>query len=320
MRSVNRHVPLYYLPKCIAADKSTILTELTISMASIVILGDAMVDVKSSLVDATPQTATDALHIPQSIRSEVGGTGFNAAILSKIAGFTSVELVVQLGCSGHDQQELDASGRLVLAELSKNEIDVLLEPTPETSTGTTIMVEFRGDDRLLIADSGANSRPYQTETIASLQSPHKSPNVLFISGYTLLHQEKRQQIKALAKHLQAAGTLVALDLVPHNLGRNPEVAEFLRQCDLLCSTAQTLHRATYGTHKDEFNETELLQLAEHHTKGKELVIVHYKNEIEVVATQEEKSEIQKCSYRSTNQKTAYFDGRFINAIVGFFER
>ncbi len=289
-------------------------------MPSILILGDVMVDVKSALVDATPQSAADALHIPQDIRLEAGGTGFNAALLSKEAGFASVELVAQLGCNSDDQSELDAGGKLIFSALQKNEIDVLLEPAPENSTGSTIMVEFRGDDRLLIANSGANSRHYQIETIAKLRSLRNFLDVLFVSGYTLLHQEKRQQIRELATHLQTAGTLVALDLVPHNLGRDPQVIQFLKQCDLVCSTAQTLHRATYGIHKDEFNDTELLQLAEHHIKGRKLIVIHYRNEVEIVAKKGADIEIGNCSYRSANSKTAYFDGRFINAILNLIDR
>jgi sugar/nucleoside kinase (ribokinase family) len=121
---------------------------------------------------------------------------------------------------------------------------------PGTPNGVTVMLRDgaspeRRAARLLVADDDAPSRRLSEQDVRSAAAEIRRADLLFLDGYALLSPVSRAALHRAAEIARRHGTLVAFDLVPHDIdARLPaaDVVPLLDLADVVISEAPTLAR------------------------------------------------------------------------------
>jgi len=200
------------------------------------VIGDANLDYIANATSAIESWADAANACVFTRVSEcVGGNGVFFAEAATATGYRPVRLKMSIGMDANG--EADLAGRTVMAHLEKHDIeyDCTLSNRP---TGKTIIVYHGEDERLLVADRGAN-----VEKSSSSRSNGEGEDLLYLSGYCLIDDKERQKVLSAVQRYRESGTFVFLDLVPHDIYTRTSWESYLTWCenvDGIAIEAQTL--------------------------------------------------------------------------------
>ncbi|GAA2163249.1 carbohydrate kinase family protein [Actinomadura napierensis] len=208
---------------------------------SLVVIGDVRIEVRAALDDVRfgELTADRLCYAPA--RALVAGTAVNLARCA-VAHFRRVSVLAKVGD--------DDFTAVIRRELRRIGARDRLRVEPGAANGVTLMVRDRpaGEGpgvRLLVAEQDAPGRRLTESEVRSAAAGIRRADVLFLDGYSLLSPVSRAALHAAARTARAAGTLVAFDLVPHDVdARLPaaEVLPLLSAADVVISEAPTLAR------------------------------------------------------------------------------
>jgi len=177
---------------------------------SCLIIGDANLDLIADVTDKIESWAGTAnACLFSHIRECVGGNGVFFAEAAREAGFSPVSLELAVGRTSTG--EVDGAGGVVLNHLDQHGIEYQLTHS-KLPTGKTFIIYHGEDERLLVADRGANIEKRST---GPPDGP--SPDFLYLSGYCLLDEAERRRTLLLVHRYKDAGAFTFLDVVPHDL-------------------------------------------------------------------------------------------------------
>jgi sugar/nucleoside kinase (ribokinase family) len=183
--------------------------------ASIVVVGDLMVDI----VAALPGELAHGSDTPARISHSQGGSGANVAAWLAAAGAR----VAFAGRAG-----ADPLGDAAVAALAG--VELAVERDPERPTGTCIVLVHPGGERTMIPDAGANDA---LELAGLPPGEH-----LHLTGYALLREGSRPAALLALALARERGMTVSVD--PSSaapLAAEPRFAEWVRDAGLLLPNA-----------------------------------------------------------------------------------
>jgi len=193
---------------------------------SVVSIGDVYVDYISDLMSLTFSEVNNSFsgtNIFSPVQIKVGGNGVQFSIAAKEAGFKTSTLIGAIGGYLTDEGLVtpDLSGQFVLEYLQKHDIQPLIMVDPNSETGRVLLVYFPPANRLMISDRRANSSFSKLSITPEIEENCRRADLLFVSGYTLLEQERRDAVLSLLSSNRSQGhAKIALDIVPHNIYQN----------------------------------------------------------------------------------------------------
>lgn len=206
---------------------------------SLLIVGDVRIEVRAQLPDRRFTDLT-ADHLGYTaVDGLVAGTAVNLARRS--AGvFRSVTVAGKIGD--------DAFTPVIRRTLHDLGVRDLLTADPGTPNGFTLMLRDRPDPgghgvRLLVAGDAAPSARLSARDVHRFAPAIEDADALFLDGYALLSPASRAALLAAARIAHPAGTLVAFDLVPHDIHARLAPADalpVLDSADVVISAATTL--------------------------------------------------------------------------------
>ncbi|MFG2006954.1 carbohydrate kinase family protein [Spirillospora sp. NPDC048911] len=170
----------------------------------------------------------------------VAGTAVNMA-RSATGYFRRVGLFTKIGDDDHTEAIRRELGRLGVRDLCR----------VETGMPNGVAVMVRDDSppwpgvRLLVAAENAPSRWLSEADVRRAAAEIRTADAVFLDGYALLSPISRAATYAAARIANESGTLVAFDLVPHDIdGRVPvsEILPLLALTDVIVTEAATLAR------------------------------------------------------------------------------
>ncbi|KAB2341101.1 carbohydrate kinase family protein [Actinomadura rudentiformis] len=206
----------------------------------LLVIGDVRLEVRAELrgMRFTDLTADRLAYADAS--AVVAGTAVNMA-RSATAYFRNVGLFTRIGDDDHTGS--------IRRELSRIGVRDLCRVDSGMPNGVAVMVR---DDapagpgvRLLIAARNAPSRRLSEADVRRAAAEIRAADVVFLDGYALLSPISRAAMCAAARIANESGTLVAFDLVPHDIdGRVPrcEVLPLLALTDVVVTEAATVAR------------------------------------------------------------------------------
>jgi len=192
-------------------------------MTDVVALGDVFWDYVSDIsVEAdAPANVSDGAGYDTvgSIIGKAGGGGLQFAVAARQQGWAEVTLI---GKIGHDP-----AGDDIARHLDANGVHKLLACDAHRPTGRSLIVYFSGDRRLMVSDAGANTTLCRADLTTSIRDEIRAASLLHVSGYLLMQDERRAVVLDLMAEARDANTIIALDLVPHDLDRFIDTARLL---------------------------------------------------------------------------------------------
>ncbi len=160
------------------------------------------------------------------IRTAVAGLGYMFARYARQSGFDRSVLIGAIGHSATDPTTADFAGQITLDTMARDGIESRLAFVEE-STGQVAMVFPEPRHRFIVANSGANAM-LGAETVEMLDlSVLDETDVLFVSGYFLVKDAQRRAVQALMRRARAAGALVVVDVVPHEIWQSVPSRDYL---------------------------------------------------------------------------------------------
>jgi len=196
-------------------------------VTSICVIGDVMLDVVTSLEPYSLDEVRDLQHVRRPIDLLPGGSGAMFALAAVGEGFEDVRLLAKVGADAKGETEADVAAQLVLKQLERQGIETYTALDHETPTGTVIIMYLPGEERLLVAEAGANSRFCPADVNPAMERAVQDADVLFVSGYGLLDDVRAQALVHLMREAREAGALVVLDVVPHSIYKLMNLEAFL---------------------------------------------------------------------------------------------
>ncbi|GAA2633279.1 carbohydrate kinase family protein [Actinomadura fulvescens] len=206
----------------------------------LLVVGDVRLEMRVELdgLRFAELTADRLVYAPAS--AVVAGTAVNLA-RSAVGYFRRVGLFAKIGDDDHTGSIRRELNRIGVRDLCRVETGV--------PNGVAVMVR---DDapagpgvRLLVADRDAPSRRLSEADVRSAAAEIRAADVVFLDGYALLSPVSRAATYAAARIAAESGTLVAFDLVPHDIDeRMPrsEVLPLLGLADVIVTEAVTVAR------------------------------------------------------------------------------
>ncbi|MFD0686308.1 PfkB family carbohydrate kinase [Actinomadura fibrosa] len=208
---------------------------------SLFVVGDVRIEVRASLPGTrfTELTADRLAYAPA--RAMVAGTAVNLARCAT-GYFRRVSVLAKIGD--------DDFTPVIRRELRRIGVRDRLRVEPGAANGVTIMLRDRGrgdapGTRLLVAEEDAPGRRLTESEVRAAGAGIRRADVLFLDGYALLSPVSRAAVHAAARIARDAGTLVAFDLVPHDIDERlaaVDVLPLLSVADVVFSEAPTLAR------------------------------------------------------------------------------
>ena len=187
---------------------------------SCAIIGDVNIDYITDLSEVDfLKLSNSCLHQP--ITTSIGGNGVFFAETAHEAGFQPINLICSIGN--------DHAGKEAKQYCEKFGVNLISQATT-LLTGKVLILYQKNDQRLLIADRGAN----RELAISATQLPNEileTTDLLYISGYFLIDTLQRQATLALAHEFRTFNTFVILDIVPHDIHELFSFDEYISYCD-----------------------------------------------------------------------------------------
>ncbi|WP_242894207.1 carbohydrate kinase family protein [Actinomadura litoris] len=208
---------------------------------SLFVMGEVRIEARASLPDVRfgELTADRLSYAPA--RALVAGTAVNLARCA-VGYFRKVSVLGKVGD--------DAFTPVIRRELRRLGVRDRLRVEEGAPNGVTVMVRDRPDGegpgvRLLVAAEDAPGRRLTESEVRAASAGIRRADALFVDGYALLSPVSRAALRAAARVAREAGTLVAFDLVPHDIdGRLPaaDVLPALSLADVVFTEAPTVAR------------------------------------------------------------------------------
>jgi hypothetical protein len=184
-----------------------------------------MLDVVTFLEPYTLAEVRNLKHVRRGINLLPGGSGSTFALGAVQEGFDEVCLIGKIGADSESKADLAA--QLVLNQLADFKIGTHVAFDAGKPTGTVMIMYLPDDERLLVAEIGANSSFCIADVTPAMERCVECSDVLFISGYGLLDKVRAQAIIYLMRKARDAGCLVVLDVVPHSIYKTMDTDAFL---------------------------------------------------------------------------------------------
>lgn len=214
-------------------------------MASICVVGDIMLDFVTSLGSSDMNELLELKNVPGTIKVLPGGTGFvfTKAVLEE--GFERICLIGKLGADQKDSARADVMGQYILNELKDMGVDVAITLDYVNSTGITMITYLPNGNRLLVSHGGANNSYCLADINEDVEEKVAESDILFVSGYSLLKQERAQAVQRLMEKAKECRRTVILDVVPHSIYRLMDDDTFRKltdKVDIIVSETGTIQR------------------------------------------------------------------------------
>ncbi|MBA8956268.1 PfkB family carbohydrate kinase [Actinomadura namibiensis] len=207
----------------------------------LVVMGDVRIEVRAALPEVrfTELTADRLTYAPARIM--VAGTAVNLA--RRATGY--FRRIAVTGKIGDDDFT-----PLIRRELRRLGVRDLLRAEPGAANAVSVMLRDRATAdgpgvRLLVAEEHAPSRRLTEADVRRAAGEIRRADVLFTDGYSLLSPISAAALRRAAAIARRAGTLVAFDVVPHDVdARLPaaEVTPVLELADIVITEAATVAR------------------------------------------------------------------------------
>jgi sugar/nucleoside kinase (ribokinase family) len=206
---------------------------------SLAVVGDVCIEFRTELADRRFTDLTDDHLGYAPAHAIVAGTAVNLA-RHAIGYFRAITVIGKIGDDPftpiirHCLRDLGVADRLRVEAGVPNGFSVMLRDRPPTGG--------RGV-RLLVTGTEPPSRRLTEADVRRSSAALERADVLFVDGYSLLSPVSRAGMRAAVRVARAAGTLVAFDLVPHDIDRRlplDDVLPFLADADVIITEAPTV--------------------------------------------------------------------------------
>jgi sugar/nucleoside kinase (ribokinase family) len=190
---------------------------------SLAVVGDVRVELRTELADRSFTELTEDHLGYAPVRAVVAGTAINLA-RHAVGYFRAITVIGRIGD--------DAFTPVIRQCLRDLGVTDRLSAEPGTPNGFSVMLRDRPASdrhgvRLLVAGDGAPSGRVSAADLHRSAAVVERADVLFVDGYALLSPVSRVGLRAAVRIARAAGTLVAFDLVPHDIHRRLPLQDVL---------------------------------------------------------------------------------------------
>lgn len=228
-------------------------------MPSIAVVGDLLVDVVTSVPQATGSDLLNNLYARNTISLSPGGTATNVALFAKEIGFYPVTVIGKLGT---DQLDDDLAAKYIKQCLDQHSIKHILLRDLSTATGTCVIVYLSNGARLMVTDLAANATLSKEDLSVEIVEQIGRSEILYLFGYSLLQEIQRQSTTYLLALAREMGMTIIFDLLPHEIYRYftwNDLEQILYGVNILISELNTLRRL-YAHASDEDTMARLLTI------------------------------------------------------------
>jgi sugar/nucleoside kinase (ribokinase family) len=213
----------------------------TSTQFSLAIIGDVRIEFRAQLRDRRFVDLTENHLSYTEAQGLVAGTAINMARCS-VGCFRTVTVIGKIGN--------DAFTPVIQRSLHQLGVHDLLTVETGVANGFTMMLHDhaaheRGSIRLLVASEATPSRLLSAVDVRRHTAVIEEVDVLFVDGYALLSPTSGAALRTAARIARSAGTLVAFDLVPHDIDARLPLAEILpalMDADVIISEASSMAR------------------------------------------------------------------------------
>jgi sugar/nucleoside kinase (ribokinase family) len=279
------------------------------------VIGDVMIDVVGSVQGISADEACAAGHSIADLRTRPSGTGVIAALAGRETGIPEVGLWASVGVE--DGSRPDAGAIAVRSLLRSAGIRDLLRQEYSRPTGTVVCLLFDGDQRLLLANPGANSVVCAAGLPAEVRDFARGSDLVYVSGYALQVPNRAAQVLQLLDLAVLNRATVALDLVPHRIDEVfPDLRRVLDRADVLIGELPTLTRVCGGS-CDEGSDRDVELLAGQIVASRRSVLIRQSNHRELFATRAGSLIWSDTGYAATplGRQAGFLDQRAVRTIV-----
>ncbi|MBO2452787.1 hypothetical protein J4573_37245 [Actinomadura barringtoniae] len=206
---------------------------------SLVVMGDVFIEVRAELPGTRFAAVTEDRLVYAATRATVAGTGVNLA-RTATRYFRRTALLAKVGDDDYTA--------VIRRELRRLRVRDLLRVEHHSTNGVAVMLRDQSPERgvrLLVAGRDGPNRHLGETDVQGAASEIRRADVLFMDGYSLLAPDSRAALRAAARVAREAGTLVAFDLVPHDIdARLPatDVVPILELADVIITEAPSVAR------------------------------------------------------------------------------
>ncbi|MEV4218053.1 carbohydrate kinase family protein [Nonomuraea sp. NPDC049725] len=204
----------------------------------LVVIGEIRVDVRVRL-DSLRFADLDANRLHYGA-VDVTPAGVALGLARQAVGrFDRVELVARIG--------RDAFTETILAELAALGVEPRLTVVEGVCTGRVVVVRDAGPGdgvRLMVAEPLPEGQLLAPADVRAAGRAIAEADVLFLTGYELLHPRSARAVLEAAGIAHAGGTLVCVDMVPHDLHLRVDSRRWLpalHAADVVVAELQTLN-------------------------------------------------------------------------------
>jgi len=206
---------------------------------SLLVIGDVFIEVRADLPGTRFAGLTEDRLVYAATKAVVAGTGVNLA-RTATGYFRRTALLAKVGDDDYTA--------VIRRELRRLRVRDLLRVEHHSTNGIAVMLRDQAQERgvrlLVAAREGPNRRLTEAD-VHGAASEIRRADALFMDGYALLAPDSRAALRAAAHAAREAGTLVAFDLVPHDIDtRLPaaDVVPMLELADVIITEAPTVAR------------------------------------------------------------------------------
>jgi sugar/nucleoside kinase (ribokinase family) len=206
---------------------------------SLAVMGDVCIEFRTELADRSFTELTDDHLGYAPARAVVAGTAVNLA-RHAIGYFRAITVIGKIGDDPftpiirHCLRDLGVADRLRVEPGTPNGFSVMLRDRPAAGG--------RGV-RLLVTGAEPPSRRLSPSDVRRSATVLERADVLFVDGYSLLSSVSRDGMHTAVCVARAAGTLVAFDLVPHDIDKRlslDDVLPVLADADVIITEVPTV--------------------------------------------------------------------------------
>jgi sugar/nucleoside kinase (ribokinase family) len=198
------------------------------------IIGDVNIDYIADLSHVTIRGESNAC-FQNRITSSVGGNAVFFAEAAHEAKYSNVTVLCSIGD--------DVAGKQAREHLQKFGVVVHTVPS-HLQTGQVIIIYQPNDNRIMIADRGANTDFRVPETVLLREIADKS-DMLYVSGYMLLDNSQCTAIHKISSVFREANAKVLIDMVPHEVWRTRTWREYVELCS--CADCVAVEMSTVSS-------------------------------------------------------------------------
>lgn len=198
------------------------------SIPSIQLLGDLMVDIAYDVGDLAALCAARGSDLPTAATLSPGGSAANTATWLARAG-NNVHLIGAVG--------VDPMGDYLINAIGSTGVQMSVQRVPDESTGICLIFNEENGQRTMIPSAGANARFDNTQLIIHLAESKVSH--LHVSAYILFHELSGTTALAYMDAARKVGASISLDpasyaLLKHHRAR---LLQAMAMSDLLLANA-----------------------------------------------------------------------------------